>query len=607
MLEALRWDVKEKEKGRQPMPSRYQANMAMRAALTKAKGAIADRRQRLTHYLNDIGATGPDDAAVLKDLAQRSRDLDRDADVVTKSLGDRVALLLDERNATFRPVDDTVVNQKRWPRIEDDTDERAVQLVNEERKRILDRSVRRLDKIERALARGYNSWSMGASVLLAAVLTWLVLYAMLALPHGTLEQSRIASATPAPEPSLAEVAFGYAARVTGTIPVRCLQSGGGDQQAAEDWTAFGTPLAVQALSWAKESKADMPCAWRTTPLVAEGSWVPSLEGLAVHSAAAVSVDVGLIQKLSVFAFFLGWFLVGRAKIDIGLTEGRLRFGRSADIWSDGQGVQLFPRRRIMTSLDRDLMERHPGRVNAELDPNEADSEEFRNLDETYNAYCEDLRGLIGQVKPRSKLRDSLWQQTLAYLLELAQLGQTKQRGTPIADRANLRADSLREDVFRQFSTADFIVWLLPTIGFLGTIYGISDALITARAIFGEGGNQSAFGGVVDSLGTAFDTTAFALLTVAFVMYRKFHVEAALSATADWVATSVREHLVLNVIDDEDGRDCAILERANNLLKDQHLVQSELEDLLLAQGDRSVDASQAELEAQLHTTRDEEER
>lgn len=81
----------------------------------------------------------------------------------------------------------------------------------------------------------------------------------------------------------------------------------------------------------------------------------------------------------------------------------------------------------------------------------------------------------------------------------------------------------QESWLARFWRTDYILGLLPTLGFLGTIDGISRALIEAKDIFAVGGDPSQqtenFAQVIDALGMAFDTTAVALVLAAILRYR----------------------------------------------------------------------------------------
>ncbi|WP_171208870.1 MotA/TolQ/ExbB proton channel family protein [Ruegeria sp. HKCCA6948] len=425
------------------------------------------------------------------------------------------------------------------------------------------------DKILSSLALRYDFRREVRWTAFLTVACWIVLYLIFAVPNQF-----VRSLENVQKDGLAEVATGYAARVAGTVPVTCLakiNSAPADPEPEySDWTRFGTPLALRLLWQEDESDTGKLCVWRDKN--SKKSYIPlTIPEAPKHLLAAISPDVGLIQKISIFVFILGWRLVGRARMDLELTEGRLALGRGPA----KEEAQIFPRGIVAVTGNAGLSVKHPNKLNSELKKEEGNNNEPKQIDEPFNKYVEDLQEMRGSQKNKRLLRDSLWQLTVNYIAELAGEAQLRYHRDQVVDRSTKRADSLREDVYRQFSVPDYVVWLLPTVGFLGTIYGISTSLIRARAIFSGGVDQNEFGAVVDALGTAFDTTAFALLLLAFLMARKMQIETWLSATVDWVATMVREHLVTQLQDMEYGRDCDIIEQANAVIKRQDALSQKL--------------------------------
>ena len=59
----------------------------------------------------------------------------------------------------------------------------------------------------------------------------------------------------------------------------------------------------------------------------------------------------------------------------------------------------------------------------------------------------------------------------------------------------------------------YLIWVIPSIGFIGTVRGIGDALTQAqKAVAGD------IIGITDSLGTAFNSTLIALLLSILIMF-----------------------------------------------------------------------------------------
>lgn len=102
--------------------------------------------------------------------------------------------------------------------------------------------------------------------------------------------------------------------------------------------------------------------------------------------------------------------------------------------------------------------------------------------------------------------------------------------------------------------AHYLMWLLPTVGFLGTIYGISASLVRAKGLFGGTANldPNEFSEniqlVVDGLGVAFDTTSMALICAAFLYWCLVRAEQDIRLLSTRARDSLSNLLVDRLID-----------------------------------------------------------
>jgi len=77
----------------------------------------------------------------------------------------------------------------------------------------------------------------------------------------------------------------------------------------------------------------------------------------------------------------------------------------------------------------------------------------------------------------------------------------------------LRVESESERLDSELSIIRYITWAIPSIGFLGTVRGIGDALGQAhKAVEGD------ISGVTESLGVAFNSTLIALCISIVLMF-----------------------------------------------------------------------------------------
>ena len=109
-----------------------------------------------------------------------------------------------------------------------------------------------------------------------------------------------------------------------------------------------------------------------------------------------------------------------------------------------------------------------------------------------------------------RLRDMLLPRVL--LSSLERFGSTR-NVQDVSSVANTLCESEGERLESELSMIRYIAWAIPSVGFIGTVRGIGDALGQAhRAVDGD------IAGVTQSLGTAFNSTFIALLISIVVMF-----------------------------------------------------------------------------------------
>ena len=80
-------------------------------------------------------------------------------------------------------------------------------------------------------------------------------------------------------------------------------------------------------------------------------------------------------------------------------------------------------------------------------------------------------------------------------------------------------ESEAERLESELSMIRYISWAIPSIGFIGTVRGIGEALAQAdRAVEGD------IAGVTQSLGVAFNSTFIALLISIFLMFLVYQIQ-----------------------------------------------------------------------------------
>lgn len=128
----------------------------------------------------------------------------------------------------------------------------------------------------------------------------------------------------------------------------------------------------------------------------------------------------------------------------------------------------------------------------------------RILPEDTREYARTLQALP------DRLRDMLLPRVL--LSSLERFGSTR-NVQDVSSVANTLCESEGERLESELSMIRYVAWAIPSVGFIGTVRGIGEALGQAhRAVDGD------IAGVTQSLGTAFNSTFIALLISIIVMF-----------------------------------------------------------------------------------------
>ena len=131
-------------------------------------------------------------------------------------------------------------------------------------------------------------------------------------------------------------------------------------------------------------------------------------------------------------------------------------------------------------------------------------EGVRILPEDTREYARTLQSLPDRV------RGMLLPRVLLSALE--RFGSTR-NVQDVSSVANTLCESEGERLESELSMIRYIAWAIPSVGFIGTVRGIGEALSQAhRAVDGD------IAGVTESLGTAFNSTFVALLISIVVMF-----------------------------------------------------------------------------------------
>jgi hypothetical protein len=115
---------------------------------------------------------------------------------------------------------------------------------------------------------------------------------------------------------------------------------------------------------------------------------------------------------------------------------------------------------------------------------------------------------------------AIYPQEREFLGWLSGQGGNRQK-IPKANDNNLAANLFIERwqllASRRMAPINFAIWVLPLLGFIGTVIGISDAIGSLGTVFADGNRAEALESVLGALRFAFDTTFAGLVLVIPVM------------------------------------------------------------------------------------------
>ena len=105
----------------------------------------------------------------------------------------------------------------------------------------------------------------------------------------------------------------------------------------------------------------------------------------------------------------------------------------------------------------------------------------------------------------------------------------------VIDIISIQIDVNRDKAEGDQSTIRYLTWVIPSLGFIGTVLGISQALSIA-----DGGAMSK---ITQTLGVAFDTTLISLILSIVIMWL-FH---GLQEENDKYHASLKEYVITNLV------------------------------------------------------------
>jgi biopolymer transport protein ExbB/TolQ len=121
-------------------------------------------------------------------------------------------------------------------------------------------------------------------------------------------------------------------------------------------------------------------------------------------------------------------------------------------------------------------------------------------------------------KLSQKLKDTQYSHfdLIAFIRKLVIQFQTSHSIEQTQNMLNSQLEMRSASIDTDYSMIRYLVWFIPTLGFIGTVVGVADALAYAGAVNGEGDKFVAE--LTAKLAVAFDTTLVALIMSAILVF-----------------------------------------------------------------------------------------
>ena len=355
----------------------------------------------------------------------------------------------------------------------------------------------------------------------------------------------------------------YLARMAGTIPQECAVAERNltlpvePKTSEDDQFRPGTAFLVDLF---KIGHNDVATTSDGTYYLACG-WRSRFESL----LAAVSLDVGLVQKVTLLFLIIGLLWLQRSLLQVQIDRAAFPRGNPGlETELPPELYQKWTERRLgTTNLNQDDLDRgeHPisiinRRKSQDVQRRPLYPVTYLGLDAEHeqNSEVRLYRERVERI--RASMESSGQTEPFDLILDVLERGASTGKAGEAGNRLRIAVFEYSDRLAGRLWPAEYILWLLPTIGFLGTIYGISASLVRAKDLFSnQDDNSENFAAniqtVVDGLGVAFDTTSLALICATFLYLSLCSVRQRIAQLAESARKTLQTLLVGRMVDRDE--------------------------------------------------------
>ena len=164
-------------------------------------------------------------------------------------------------------------------------------------------------------------------------------------------------------------------------------------------------------------------------------------------------------------------------------------------------------------------------------------------DDTSILRSKDLIPIYRRIKKSKRHQDHRLQRIILRAIQQFQISQSVGQSNNLV---NSSLELMQHEIDLKYNMLRYVVWLIPTLGFIGTVIGIALALSAANDMPSLDDSEAVkmwFGGMTTKLGLAFNTTFLALVMAAILVFLQHIAQGREESGLNGIGQYVLDHLI----------------------------------------------------------------
>ena len=155
----------------------------------------------------------------------------------------------------------------------------------------------------------------------------------------------------------------------------------------------------------------------------------------------------------------------------------------------------------------------------------------------------DLIPIYRRIKKSKRHQDHRLQRIILRAIQQFQISQSVNQSNSLV---NSSLELMQHEIDLKYNMLRYLVWLIPTLGFIGTVIGIAMALSAANNMPSLDDSEAVklwFGAMTSKLGLAFNTTFLALVMAAILVFLQHIAQGREESGLNGIGQYVMDHLI----------------------------------------------------------------